>query len=391
MQDLDRVRAAIVLALAPILALGIAVGSIWVVGDQPTQTQLRPRSIVWGDRVFTNTTDLGKWLQSRDASYRRWVDRHPAASWWHGKPVAARTAPPAAAAPPSSDRSSLLRILVLAGLGFLLVALLVAAMRAPPPFTGAARRRVAFAGAVAAQGPHRALPATPVPAAPTGWPRRKREIRVYIPPPLESEASATPALEVAPERPKPELPRPGARPARPKLIPLYSPPAEPASEAAPATALHPELVPEPVRSLVPASPEPDPELEPEPEPALALAAPVAEAEPAPAAEITGAAKDLEPPPGALPEPAPPDAEWQTCEIVLWQGFVKSQFFARVTTPEGDEYALAQSPLFRSKDPYAHDEIARSAHIELCRLLLEDGWVPEGRGPLWYSNRFRLPA
>jgi hypothetical protein len=78
-----------------------------------------------------------------------------------------------------------------------------------------------------------------------------------------------------------------------------------------------------------------------------------------------------------------------CEIALWEGYVKSQFYARVMTPEGKEFALACSPLFRVKNPFARDEVARSAHVHLAQQLLEGGWKPDGRGKYWWELRFTL--
>jgi hypothetical protein len=44
------------------------------------QSGTRPTAVVWDDRVFTSTNQLGRWLRSRGASLAEWSAAHPAES-----------------------------------------------------------------------------------------------------------------------------------------------------------------------------------------------------------------------------------------------------------------------------------------------------------------------
>jgi hypothetical protein len=119
-----------------------------------------------------------------------------------------------------------------------------------------------------------------------------------------------------------------------------------------------------VPALAPASPPPAelPEMPPEPEPEE----PAPEQEPEPAVQVL--------------------AGGERCEIRVWHGYVKSQFFAL----NGGDGALASSPLFRrAGDVPAQSPAVLAAHEELVRQLVESGWEPDGRGDCWYAHRFRL--
>ena len=87
----DWVRPLVVLALAPILALGLALSAGSLVPDKPAPVTLKPQSLVWSNRVFTSRSAFASWLRRRDASYGLWVARHPTASWFHH---VSRVAPP---------------------------------------------------------------------------------------------------------------------------------------------------------------------------------------------------------------------------------------------------------------------------------------------------------
>jgi hypothetical protein len=425
-QDLERVRAAVVLGLAPILALGLFLGARTVVSDRPVAVTVHPSAIVWSDRVFTNQGQLAVWLQSRDASYRVWVKRHPAASWFHHV-FPATPAPAEAVAPTTSSSASdsaLLRLLVFGSLGVLGIALTAGALRLAGGALAARRRSTVVAEADAAS---TARPARPSRAA-VAPARRLRTAEIYAPPRVmpalrtRTRTAAAPAARViplySPPEPEPEIaevaevvevpvPRPQPQPtlvepeAEPEVArlveqretlpqprPSLAEPGPPAATVAPQTADEPGSPPDAGDPVpLPAPPEPEPELEPAAE--AAVAPPAVETAPSDTLEDDHAAE--EPAPGAMPEPAPPGGDWQTCEIGLWQGYVKSQFYARVTGADGQDYTVAVSPLFRSKDPLAHDEIGRAAHVQLAQQLLEQGWGADGRGSLWYELRFRHVA
>lgn len=74
------VRLLVAMLLAPILAVAIASGSVKVAGHPPAYAGPEPRGLVWAGRVFTGRRELAVWLQRRDADYRRWSARHPAAA-----------------------------------------------------------------------------------------------------------------------------------------------------------------------------------------------------------------------------------------------------------------------------------------------------------------------
>ncbi len=77
-----------------------------------------------------------------------------------------------------------------------------------------------------------------------------------------------------------------------------------------------------------------------------------------------------------------------CEIALWEGFTKSQFYARGIGPDGEEVAFGDSPAFRmgSSVDGEPDTSARAAHEELLRRLSDEGWTVTGANGTWYSLR-----
>jgi len=79
----------------------------------------------------------------------------------------------------------------------------------------------------------------------------------------------------------------------------------------------------------------------------------------------------------------------TCEVRLFRGYLKSQFYATVS-PEGERAgAVAQSPWFRrwGVDPSAPQPYVVAARDQLLDLLAADGWVLLAQGREWYSDRF----
>ena len=72
------------LAVAAVALVVAAVAAAWalagrelaspkaVTPDEPAS------SLVWGDRVFSERAGFAQWLRSRDHSYARWAQLHPA-------------------------------------------------------------------------------------------------------------------------------------------------------------------------------------------------------------------------------------------------------------------------------------------------------------------------
>lgn len=80
---------------------------------------------------------------------------------------------------------------------------------------------------------------------------------------------------------------------------------------------------------------------------------------------------------------------ETCEIVLWRGYTKSEF---VAVGAGGE-TLARSEQFRWRrdaEPPA-EEPYLAAHAELVASLLADGWERSDDGEEWYAARFARPG
>lgn len=79
----------------------------------------------------------------------------------------------------------------------------------------------------------------------------------------------------------------------------------------------------------------------------------------------------------------------TCEIRVFRGYVKSQFYAEVMPSDGQtRYAAGQSQWFRwrNADAPTPEPGIVAARDQLLNLLAADGWVRVGRGAEWYSDR-----
>jgi hypothetical protein len=104
-----------------------------------------------------------------------------------------------------------------------------------------------------------------------------------------------------------------------------------------------------------------------------------------------------PAPAARAAVAPSAAkERATCEVDLWRGYVKSQFYAALRDGSGRESILLTSPTFRwskaAPPPQTSPDVA-NAHAALIAQLKADGWVPTRRGTHWYAlqlQRRRVP-
>lgn len=83
----------------------------------------------------------------------------------------------------------------------------------------------------------------------------------------------------------------------------------------------------------------------------------------------------------------------TCQIAHWRGYFRSRFYARVLGQDGSEFALAESPLFRTRGtglPDRTDE-AVAAFEALITQLENDGWERAGGDDTWFGRTFRRRA
>ena len=78
---------------------------------------------------------------------------------------------------------------------------------------------------------------------------------------------------------------------------------------------------------------------------------------------------------------------ETCEIVWWRGYVKSQFYVQSDSPL-DEVLMSRLFRFRGSEEPEQEGAAADAHRALVEGLKAAGWVPDGRGEQWFSERFR---
>jgi hypothetical protein len=99
------------------------------------------------------------------------------------------------------------------------------------------------------------------------------------------------------------------------------------------------------------------------------------------------------PPAAEPLPGPSEGVWEVCEIDCWRGYLKSEFYATASTPDGADYAAGRSPAFRwrGSGPPEPTEAVAAAHEALVARLEREGWERYERGSLWYSQRLRRPS
>jgi hypothetical protein len=380
-------------------------------------------SVEWGGSTHRSPAELSSWLEARGASYERWALLHPEAA----ATLEGRTGAPLVSLPlplategvrttEEGSRTVLLAILSVLAIG-VVVALLVARRRTVSAWAqvvwGAAVPRLsllreagcrsweAAVGACRAGGrttvdalARAAVSAAPQLRAAAGcWAELGRRALVRLDSAaraggsrLRAAVSAAPQLRAAAGswaelgwRALVRLDsaaraggsrlraahgllsaRWARRPRRRRRAPAATGPGKIPLSPAPVVVGPDDGVP----ALAPASPPPAelPEMPPEPEPEE----PAPEQEPEPAVQVL--------------------AGGERCEIRVWHGYVKSQFFAL----NGGDGALASSPLFRrAGDVPAQSPAVLAAHEELVRQLVESGWEPDGRGDCWYAHRFRL--
>jgi hypothetical protein len=96
---------------------------------------------------------------------------------------------------------------------------------------------------------------------------------------------------------------------------------------------------------------------------------------------------LEPSPPAPPAPTRTAPRVESCEIVVWRGYVKSAFRAVAGGSQGAR-TIAESPMFRARGPTVEETPgAVAAHALLVDRLVAEGWKPRERGPEWFSRNF----
>lgn len=108
----------------------------------------------------------------------------------------------------------------------------------------------------------------------------------------------------------------------------------------------------------------------------------AEATASPAARAARAAhEDLAEAPTPLPA-------LETCEIAVWQGYLKARFYARVLDPDEGELAVAESTSFRSRGngTLEQTEDAVAAHKQLVDYLARQGWTVQSEASPWYASK-----
>jgi hypothetical protein len=76
---------------------------------------------------------------------------------------------------------------------------------------------------------------------------------------------------------------------------------------------------------------------------------------------------------------------ERCEIVLWNGVVKSQLFA-APAGGGQRDSLARSPIFHLRNVEEPSAKAEAALTTLLEQLERCGWKVVGEGPSWYQRR-----
>jgi hypothetical protein len=81
-----------------------------------------------------------------------------------------------------------------------------------------------------------------------------------------------------------------------------------------------------------------------------------------------------------------------CEIAVWHGIFRAQFYAAPIAPSSDAEAVAlhASPLFRAspEQMLERTEEAEAAHNYLVEALVREGWEVAGDAGPWYATRFR---
>jgi hypothetical protein len=87
--------------------------------------------------------------------------------------------------------------------------------------------------------------------------------------------------------------------------------------------------------------------------------------------------------------SPGGAVTNTCTVIWWRGYMRSQFVATWVNAIGLPCVIAESPLFKYRGtvPPPQSEEAVEAHAALVSRLVAAGWQPRGRGYEWYEHWF----
>ena len=90
--------------------------------------------------------------------------------------------------------------------------------------------------------------------------------------------------------------------------------------------------------------------------------------------------------------APAPHVWETAEIDLWRGYVKSHFYA-VARGNGKPKVVAASGDFRllGREVRPDAQAVRVAHAAVVEALVAAGWEEVEPGEAWYKRRFRRPG
>jgi hypothetical protein len=288
------------------------------------------------------------------------------------RPAASRQQPSSTepAADRESDSSSSFRLALLAGVGLAMLLAAVSALslllptgrrkrRAPPPAPAAAKAKATAVKAGTAPRPKRKklLGAEREREAKTPEREAKTPERVVTPAPPAAPSTQR-ALPAASSAGRGHEPARAAEPARDRRVSTTAAGAKPATDASNGRA--------------------------------AASAPAGENRPAVRAEEpqrhTGERQ-----PNGSPRPA---TTWftephESCEIALWRGYVRGQFYARPTFPEPGDYALEVSPKFRLRGESPNPRgSALAAYEALIEKLVRRGWQPSGLGGEWFEQWFR---
>jgi hypothetical protein len=96
-------------------------------------------------------------------------------------------------------------------------------------------------------------------------------------------------------------------------------------------------------------------------------------------------------PAPLPKVAP--AGWERCTIEWWRGYMKSDFYALATEPDGRLRIVGRSNAFRwrgEKPPPESDAAEKNLRM-LVETLEDEGWEHDGQGERWYELSFKRPV
>ena len=85
--------------------------------------------------------------------------------------------------------------------------------------------------------------------------------------------------------------------------------------------------------------------------------------------------------------------WETCEIVWWRGYRRSDFYALAFSPDGEPLVVGRSRDFhwrRNEPPPPTFDIV-AAREELVQTLIDDGWeeLEPASAENWYAGRYKL--